>query len=448
MPVPAERTHVKGSADAVSNPRLLAAHLVVAVLQQGNSLNRVLAAQLGEVTDPRQRALAQKLVYGTLRWYHRLEAVLAQLLGKPMKSRDRDLHALLLVGLYQLLVMEAPAHAAVSETVQATRALGKEWARGLVNGVLRNALRRGEALLAQADAEPVARWSHPRWWLQRVQQDWPQHWQEVMRADNCQPPMTLRVNLRQGSRERYLARLAAEGLQARPLPDSATALQLATPSAVDKLPGFFSGAVSVQDAAAQLCAPLLELHSGQRVLDACAAPGGKTGHILESAQLDAVLALDSDARRLEKVAENLSRLQLYAECVCADAGAPDTWWDGRTFERILLDAPCSASGVVRRHPDIKILRRDEDVEQLARQQLRLLEALWPLLSSGGILLYVTCSVFSQENGEVIRGFLRRHADARTAPIEAHWGLAQAGGRQLLPGEHGMDGFYFARLVKN
>jgi len=433
---------------AQESPRVLAARLVFAVVQQGCSLNSLLADQLGNVEDPRQRALAQELAFGTLRWYHRLDAVLMRLLGKPLKHKDLDVRALLLVGLYQLLMLDMPAHAAVSETVDAVRALGKDWASGLVNGVLRNALRRRQALFEQVDAEPVARWSHAAWWLQRVQQDWPQHWQAVLQANNQRPPMTLRVNLRQGDRDSYLARLAAEGLQAQPLPFSATAVELATPVPVDSLPGFRSGAVSVQDGAAQLSAPLLMLQDGQRVLDACAAPGGKTAHILESAAgLAGVVAIDNDSRRLQKVSDNLQRLQLEASCLCGDAGEPQAWWDGHPFDRILLDAPCSASGVVRRHPDIKILRRADDIEALANQQERLLEALWPLLASGGILLYVTCSVFKQENRGVVEGFLDRHADAGILPLEVEWGHSQGGGQQLLPGEYGMDGFYFARLIK-
>lgn len=436
------------AARAQAGPRLVAARLVHAVAGQGDSLGHLSGALSAELDDPRERALAQELAYGTLRWYHRLDTLLGYLLAKPLKARDRDIQALLLVGLYQLLILDMAAHAAVSETVEAARALGKDWASGLVNGVLRNAQRRREALFQQADAQPVARWSHPQWWLERVRQDWPEDWQSVLQANNQRPPMTLRVNLRSGDRDRYLSRLAAAGLEARPLPFSATAIELATPVAVDRLPGFDTGAVSVQDGAAQLCAPLLDLADGQRVLDACAAPGGKTGHILESAaRLAEVVAIDSDARRLQKVTDNLQRLHLSATCIAADAGDTQAWWDGQRFERILLDAPCSASGVVRRHPDIKLLRRAQDLQELARQQRRLLEALWPLLASGGILLYVTCSVFRQENSEIVQGFLDGQADARLLLPDVAWGRPLAGGRQLLPGEHGMDGFYFARLVK-
>lgn len=387
--------------------------------------------------------------FGTLRWFYRLDSILRQLLTKPLKTRDRDLYALLLVGLYQLLVLEMPAHAAVSETVEAVRGFNKKWASGLVNGVLRNALRRHQSLLAAADGDLQSHWSHPQWWIMRLQQDWPEQWQEILQANNQRPPMVLRVNRRQVDRAGYLLRLAAAGIEARALPFPDTAIVLNKPVAVDSLPDFRSGAVSVQDAAAQLSAPLLMLQDGQRVLDACAAPGGKTGHILESvAGLAELVAIDKDAGRLEKINENLRRLMLGdATCLVADAGDPASWWDGRPFERILLDAPCSASGVVRRHPDIRILRRSDDLPALGEQQSRLLEALWPLLVSGGILLYVTCSVFKRENSDVVQAFLGRHSDARELPFDAEWGRSQAVGRQLLPGDHGMDGFYFARLVK-
>ena len=432
----------------VSNPRLLAARLVDGVLHQGDSLSAVLAKQLVSLDDPRQRALAQELAFGTLRWFYRLDRVLGQLLTKPLKTKDRDLYALLLVGLYQLLVLEMPAHAAVSETVEAVRGFGKDWAAGLVNGVLRTSLRRSRPLLAAADTDPQSLWSHPQWWITRLRHDWPEQWQEILQANNQRPPMVLRVNRRQCDRGSYLMRLESAGIEAQALPFPETAIVLLKPVAVDSLPGFRSGAVSVQDAAAQLSASLLMLQDGQRVLDACAAPGGKTGHILEyPARLAEVVAIDKDAGRLDKITDNLRRLQLGATCLAADAGAPPSWWDGRLFDRILLDAPCSASGVVRRHPDIKLLRRADDLQALSEQQNHLLDALWPLLGSGGILLYVTCSVFKLENSDVVQAFLGRHRDARELPLDAEWGRRQTIGRQLLPGEHGMDGFYFARLIK-
>jgi 16S rRNA (cytosine967-C5)-methyltransferase len=431
-----------------SQPRKIAALLVHRVLDQGESLGSLLGAQLARLDDPRQRALAQELVFGTLRWSYRLEALLARLLRKPLKKKDRDLHALLLVGLYQLLILEMPAHAAVSETVEVARQLGKDWAAGMVNGVLRNAQRQSAALLKAVQDTASARWSHPDWWIERLQQDWPENWQQILKAGNQRPPMVLRVNRLQTERDDYLQQLQVSGIEALPLPFTESAIQLEQPVGVDSLPGFREGRVSVQDGAAQLCASLLDLQAGQRVLDACAAPGGKTGHILELApQLESLLAIDVDETRLQKVRENLQRLHLDAGLLAADAGDPQAWWDGKLFDRILLDAPCSASGVVRRHPDIKLLRRPADVRSLSQQQQRLLEALWPLLASGGMLLYASCSVFREENSDNLQVFLDRHADASELPLQVEWGKVLPVGRQLLPGEHDMDGFYFACLSK-
>ena len=431
----------------VQQPRALATTLVYQVLEQGDSLSGSLTTALAGIDDPRNRAFARELVFGTLRWCERLEFVLGRLLQKPLRNRDRDLHALLLVGLYQVLLLDTADHAAVSETVDLARRSGKRWAAGLVNGVLRSALRQSQALLAAADAVPAARWSYPDWWLRQVQADWPDDWMQVLDGGNRRAPMVLRVNARKSTRQAYLARLADAGIGAQPHSCVDSAIVLETPVAVDSLPGFRSGDVSVQDAAAQLTAGQLGLAPGQRVLDACAAPGGKTGHIAESEADISLLALDNTAQRLERVEENLQRLALKAACVCADAGATDDWWDGQPFDRILLDAPCSASGVVRRHPDIKRLRRASDLQQLPAQQCRLLKALWPLLAPGGILLYVTCSVFRSENAGVVEAFMAQQNDARELPLDVEWGSRQSVGRQLLPGEQGMDGFYYARLIK-
>ena len=434
--------------DAHNQPRKIAAQMVLRVLDQGESLNRLLRPQLAKLSDMRQRALAQELTFGTLRWCHRLEAVLNRLLRKPLKKKDRDVHALLLVGLYQLLYLQMPPHAAVSETVDCVRQMGKEWAAGLINAVLRNAQRQSSTLLKSVDSAAPTRWSHPGWWVRRLQEDWPQDWQRILEAGNQRPPMVLRVNVSRTERGTYLRKLEQQGITAEMSPFADTAIRLEEPAVVESLPGFSQGLVSVQDGAAQLAAPLLKLGSGQRVLDACAAPGGKTGHLFESVpDLGAVTAVDSDERRLRKVRENLQRLQFNAELIAADAADPGAWWDGEPYDRILLDAPCSASGVVRRHPDIKILRHSGDLQTLSQQQLRLLNALWPLLASGGILLYVTCSVFRQENSDVLQLFLDGHHDATEIPLRPHWGKALPVGRQLLPGEHGMDGFYFARLSK-
>jgi 16S rRNA (cytosine967-C5)-methyltransferase len=387
------------------------------------------------------------LCYGVLRYYPRLAYLAAQLLNKPLKRKDLDVQQLILIGLYQLAYLKVPAHAAVAETVAATRLLGKDWATGLVNALLRGFQRGAAPLLAQADTDPVARYAHPAWWLTQLQSDWPAHWQDILAANNQRPPMTLRVNARHGSRDDYAARLQAAGIIAQPVAQAPQALTLENPVDVAQLPGFGEGAVSVQDAAPQLAAPLLELAPGQRVLDACAAPGGKTAHLLETEPSLHVLALDKDAQRLARVQDTLARLQLAADLCHGDAANPPDWWDGKAFDRILLDAPCSGSGVIRRHPDIKLLRTAQDILTLAQQQRCLLDALWPLLARGGILLYATCSVLMAENQHNLARFLADHTNAREQPIGADWGQAQTPGRQILPGENGMDGFYYARLMK-
>ncbi len=430
------------------NPRALAALMVAAVAGEGRSLSSLIPVRLGVLADSRDRALAQELTYGTLRWYLRLQALAGRLLERPLKGRDRDIQALLLVGLYQLLYMELPAHAAIHATVEAARALGKRWAAGLVNAVLRNGQRHAAALLAELEQDPEIRWAHPTWLLELLQQDWPDHWQAIVAADNERPPMCLRVNLRRCTRDAYQQRLADAGIAAQPVPGLAAALQLARPVAVDALPGFHDGLVSVQDGGAQRAAELLAPQPGERVLDACAAPGGKTAHILElQPQLAELVAVDVEQTRLARVRENLDRLGLSASLVADDAAHTDAWWDGRPFDRILLDAPCSASGVIRRHPDIKLLRRCSDVNQLAEMQQRLLHALWPLLAPGGILLYVTCSVLRRENSGQLELFLGGRRDAVELALPGDWGHALAVGRQILPGEDGMDGFYFACLSK-
>jgi 16S rRNA (cytosine967-C5)-methyltransferase len=356
---------------------------------------------------------------------------------------------LLVSGLYQLLYMRTPAYAAVSASVALAPDMGKPWAAKLINAVLRNFERQRGTLLAGIEHKPELIYSHPDWLLQRLQQDWPQHWQNIAEADNGHPPQSLRVNLARVARSDYLQQLRDAGFAAEPARYIASAITLAQPVSVNQLPGFGQGLVSVQDAAAQLAAPLLDLQPGQQVLDACAAPGGKSCHILEQMHQISLLALDNDAVRLDKLRQNLQRLQLSATVMTGDAGQPQQWWDGRRFDRILLDAPCSASGVIRRHPDIKLLRRNSDIDQFAGYQARLLERLWPLLQPGGKLLYATCSVFRQENSDIVQRFMEAHRDAREHCLEhSGWGHPCAHGRQILPGEAGMDGFYYACLVKH
>lgn len=429
------------------SPRLAAANALALVMAGKASLGTSLPPQLAQVA-PRDQALARELAFGTARWYFRLQGLAEQLLQKPLKAADRDIHALLLVGIYQLLYTRIPGHAAISETVDAAVRLKKAWAKGLLNAVLRRVQREGNELLGQLERDPVIRTAHPRWLQKRLKADWPDHWESICTANNLHPPMTLRVNRLRGTRDRYLTRLREAGIEASPCRFSVDGLTLQAPRDVHQLPGFAEGEVSVQDEAAQLAAPLLDLKAGQRVLDACCAPGGKTCHILElEPGLSELVALDLEPSRLERVRENLQRLQLQATLKAADGRELASWWDGRPFQRILLDAPCSATGVIRRHPDIKLTRQSEDIAALAALQGELLDTLWQTLEVGGILVYATCSVLPEENTRVIEAFLQRHSGARQLPVEVGEGATQPAGRQLLPQPEGHDGFYLARLVK-
>ena len=429
------------------NPRLAAARALTAVLSGKASLGSSLPPQLDKV-EHHDRALAQDLAFGAARWQPRLQLLADKLLEKPFKAADKDVEALLLIGLYQLLHSRIPEHAAIGETVGCAGALKKPWAKGLLNAVLRRAQREHEALFAELDRDPVLHSAHPRWLQKALKAHWPEHWRAICAANNAHPPLILRVNRRHGSRDDYLTELLSSGLEAVPCTYSRDGVRLLQPCDVTTLPGFKDGHVSVQDEAAQLAADLLELAPGQRVLDACAAPGGKTCHLLEvEPGLGEVVAVDLEAKRLARVRENLDRLHLEATLIAADGRDTGTWWDGQPFQRILLDAPCSATGVIRRHPDIKLTRKPEDIPALAQLQGELLDALWPTLAPGGILLYATCSVLPTENSETIAAFLARTPDAQEVTIAGEFGLQPAHGRQLLPQLDGHDGFYYAKLFK-
>ncbi|MGP4958448.1 16S rRNA (cytosine(967)-C(5))-methyltransferase RsmB [Pseudomonas helleri] len=429
------------------NPRLAAAKALTAVLNGKASLNSSLPLQLDKV-EARDRGLTQDLAFGTARWYPRLSALANKLLQKPFKAADADVEALLLVGLYQLLYTRVPAHAAIGETVGCADKLKKPWAKGLLNAVLRNAQRDSEALLAELEHDPVVRTAHPRWLQKSLKAFWPEQWEAICAANNAHPPMILRVNRRHKTRDQYLKLLAESDVQAQPCVYSRDGIVLAEACDVRNLPGFAEGWISVQDEAAQLAADLLDLAPGQRVLDACCAPGGKTCHILEAEpQLAGVVAVDLEAKRLVRVRENLERLGLSAELIAADGRDTATWWDGKPFQRILLDAPCSATGVIRRHPDIKLTRQPDDIAALANLQGELLDAMWQTLEVGGILLYATCSTLPTENTEVIEAFLARTPGARELDIDGQFGIKQPHGRQLLAQEGGHDGFYYAKLIK-
>lgn len=391
--------------------------------------------------DGRDRAAIQDLAYGTLRFRARLDALLDALLDQPLK--DRRLRMLLLVALYQLEYTRAAPHAVVDHAVRACHGLGFTSARSLTNAVLRNFLRRRPALCARVDRVEIARYCHPQWWIDKLRAQYPEHFAGILAAANARPPLALRVNCRRARVAEYLELLGRNGIKAEA--SGAATVVLEKPLPAERIPGFVEGLVSVQDPAAQLAAPLLELRDGMRVLDACSAPGGKAGHALELAEV-ALTALDRDATRLERVRANLARLGLAARVVCGDACNPAAWWDGVPFERILLDAPCSASGVVQRHPDIKWLRRESDVAQFAHEQVRMLDALWQTLAGGGKLLYATCSVFHEENREQVARFLERHRNAVRRGLPAVNNETHLPAGQLLPdGRH--DGFFYALLQK-
>ncbi len=427
------------------NTRLIAARTLSRVLQDGQSLTTALESALQTVESGKDRAFIQALCYGVCRTYHRLDFILSELLDKPLK--DLDVKALALVGLYQLKYMRVKPHAAVSETVLAARK--KPWAKALINALLRSYLREQEALEQKADNVQTAAVSHPDWLIKQIEEDWPQQAQQILLENNQPPPMALRVNLARISRDQYLQQLSEQGILAVAVSFCPSAIILDKPVAVDLLPGFAEGLVSVQDTAAQLAAGLLDVQARHRVLDVCAAPGGKTAHILEhQPQLKELVAVDIDASRMQRVSDTLQRLKLPATLVVGDAANPQDWWDGQLFDRILLDAPCSALGVIRRHPDIKLLRRAEDIKPLQALQKNILHAVWPLLAPGGIMLYATCSILKQENEQQIDAFLAAHSDAVELPIDAAWGYARSHGRQIMTGESAMDGFYYARLGKS
>jgi 16S rRNA (cytosine967-C5)-methyltransferase len=413
-------------------------------LQDGQSLTAALDNAFLTIDSAKDRAFIQALCYGVCRQFHRLDFILSQLLDKPLK--DIDVKALALVGLYQLKFMRVKPHAAVSETVLAARK--KPWAKSLINAVLRTYLREQDGLEHKADKSPIAALSHPDWLIKQVEHDWPEQASKILLENNQQPPMVLRVNLSKISRESYLQLLTEQDIAAQTVSFCPSAIILDKPVPVDLLPGFADGSVSVQDTAAQLAAGLLDVQAGHRVLDVCAAPGGKTAHILESQpQLKELVAVDIDESRMQRVSENLQRLNLQAKLVVGDGANPQSWWDGKPFDRILLDAPCSALGVIRRHPDIKLLRRAEDIEQLQALQKTILQAVWPLLAPGGLLVYATCSILKQENEQQVQAFLAEHSDAVELSIDADWGTVGACGRQILTGESAMDGFYYARISK-
>jgi 16S rRNA (cytosine967-C5)-methyltransferase len=433
---------------SVAGPRLAALELLASVLDSGSNLADA-ESETGQ-PDARDRAFARHLAYGVLRWLSALEWLADQLLRKPLRRKDRDVHRLILLGLFQLWKGDAAAHAAIHESAENARKLGKPWAVSVINAVLRRFQREQADWIASLD-ETEERFAHPVWLLQALKTDWPEDWRQIVAANNKPGPLWLRLNRRFDTTETVKI-LAQGGFTMERHAVAQEALKISPAVPVTSLPGFGQGRISVQDPAAQLAAELLLLEDHHRVLDACAAPGGKTCHILETAPGVTLTALDQNPARLERVGENMDRLGFRRgsniNLVAANAAEPDLWWDGGLYDRILLDAPCTASGVIRRHPEIKWLRNPGQVGQAAKLQALLLRQLWPLLKTGGILLYATCSVLRVENSRQIERFIELHSDAELLEINAGWGRKLEYGRQVLPGEQEMDGFFYASLRKN
>lgn len=445
------RVNNSSSAEGRTDARTGAAKTLARVFVRNESLASLLPANLPSIIE-NERSFYQQLCYGTLRWFYQLNPLLTSLMQTPLKSKDADVQAALLIGLYQLIHARVPDHAAIASTVDITKRLNKPWASKLVNGVLRNFQRERETLFAEHKTDASFISAHPKWLVKSIEESWLGDAPSVFDGNNQQPPFSVRINPSFCSPSDYVQKLAAlePTIEATTTPFSTVGVTLAQATDVFSLPGFAEGFVSVQDEAAQLAASLLDLQPNQRVLDACCAPGGKTGHLLETEPaLSQIVALDLEEKRLVRVHENLQRLGQSdrVEVICGDAAVPEKWWDGQGFDRILLDAPCSATGVIRRHPDIKLLRKPSDIAKLAQLQLQILQAMWPLLNSGGRLLYATCSIIPTENTQVIEQFVQSQSDCSEVKIESRWGLAQPHGRQLLPTNQGNDGFYYAVLVK-
>ncbi|MGL4826972.1 MAG: 16S rRNA (cytosine(967)-C(5))-methyltransferase RsmB [Vibrionaceae bacterium] len=423
------------------NIRAVAAEVIFSVVDKGESLSSALPAGQKKIAL-RDGALLQEICYGVLRWLPRLEAIVAQLMDKPLTGKQRVAHHLLLVGIYQLSFMRIPAHAAVTETVDAVTTLKTPQLRALIHAVLRSYQRQSEQLEQNALSKDAGKYCHPGWLLKALQNTYPDQWQAIVEANHQRAPMWLRVNRAHHSAASYQQLLAEHDIESLPHPTAPDALQLLRPTDVAKLPGFADGFCSVQDAAAQLAVEYLAPQANELILDCCAAPGGKTCHILEREPQAKVVAVDIEPSRILRIHDNLNRLSLQAEVICGDASNPDNWWQGAMFDKILLDAPCSATGVIRRHPDIKWLRKAPDIEQLAILQGQILSNLWEKLKSGGTLVYATCSIMAQENQQQITDFLNKNKNAILQT-----GTLDSPGRQILPGEQNMDGFYYAVLCK-
>jgi len=429
----------------LQNPRIAVLGVLSEVLDENRNLGD--SEALSGLQDPRDSGFALNLSYGVLRWLSSLEWLAARLLVKPLKKREVDIQRLVLMGLQQLWHDHTASHAVVNETAECARLLGKPWAVGVINAVLRRFQREQETLLKGME-QAGKQFAHPPWLLEEIKQDWPENWFDIVDANNRQAPLWLRIN-RQFADEALLRRdLEAAGFEIDDHQFARDAICIRPAATVARIPGFEKGWLSVQDPAAQLARDLLDPQPGDRILDACAAPGGKTAHLLESCREIELTVLDKQADRVAQIDQNLQRLGLSAVTTTADAADVEAWWNGLKFHKILLDAPCSATGVIRRHPEIKWLRSSRQVESVVQTQARLLDALWPLLEPGGLLVYATCSILNRENGGQVHRFLEQHPDSMAEFPVVEWGTANPLGRQILPGEAQMDGFFYAVLRKS
>ncbi|MCZ6803348.1 MAG: 16S rRNA (cytosine(967)-C(5))-methyltransferase RsmB [Proteobacteria bacterium] len=428
--------------------RLIATRIIEQIIEKKITLSNALSNNESFKQAGDDKALIQEIIYGTFRWYIQLEHLLNQLLEKRLKKKDNCLKYLMIIGLYQLLYMRIPAHAVVSETVATCKKINKEWAKGLVNAILRRYIRAADIFNPLLSDDEIIKTSHPKWLIEQLKQDWPDEWKSILNADNQRPPMYLRVNQLHHDREHYLTKLKKAGIGASTTHYSKNGILLEQAIDVKQLPGFKEGDVSVQELAAQLSTELLDLKSGHNVLDACAAPGGKSSHILESQpEIKSLTVIEKDPNRAKRLSDTLNRLNLHAIIKISDVNDIDCWWNKENFDRILLDAPCSATGTIRRHPDIKLLRTPEGVSNSSKLQMRLLTALWQTLKRNGLLLYVTCSILKQENSDLIKQFISANSDCLLKPIKAKWGIDTGYGRQILTGQDNMDGFFYACLEK-
>ena len=427
------------------NPRLAALETLSDVLDANRSFAE--SEALSRLRDSRDNAFARHLTYGVLRWLTALEWLLGELLTKPIKKREKEVKRLILLGLQQLWHDQTASHAAINETAECARTLGKPWAVGLINAVLRRFQREHGQLLERL-AQTSSQHAHADWMLREIQQDWPKRWQEIVEANNLQAPLWLRINRQKADEVKLRENLKTAGFEIDDHPYAVDAIGISPAAAVSRIPGFEAGWLSVQDPAAQLARDLLAPRAGERILDACAAPGGKSAHLLESCAEIELTVLDRQAHRVEILEQTLERLGLNTRTMVADATDVGFWWQGEKFQKILLDAPCSATGVIRRHPEIKWLRSEEQVTTAMQAQANLLAALWPLLEPGGILVYATCSILKRENSQQIQKFLETNSDASLEDPDVEWGVSDSFGRQIIPGEARMDGFFYAVIRKS